>query len=230
MDIEEITSIPLSTRRLEDCSAWHFEKKGIFSVRSAYRMIQNTKRVREAWLEERASSSYHKREEGASTSLWKIKVPSKIRAFLWRLAKQSIPTGDVRHRSNMAPDISCSNCGQADSWRHSLLECNMARSVWALAPDDITEHMERTTEPDAKQRLFTMIASLRHEELIGYLVTVWAIWYARRKVIPKTYSKAHYQHIYSWRVLYGSWRLWTRRSERPHPGDLKLHLRSGWRQ
>jgi ribonuclease HI len=183
MDIEVITSIPLSTRRLEDCWAWHFEKKGIFSVRSAYRMIQNTKRVREAWLEERASSSDHKREEGAWTSLWKIKVPSKIRVFLWRLAKQSIPTGDVRHRRNMAPDSLCRICGHADSWRHSLLECNMARSVWALAPDGIMEHMERTTEPDAKQWLFAMIASLRHEELIRCLVTIWAIWYARRKAI-----------------------------------------------
>jgi hypothetical protein len=62
----------------------------------------------------------------------------------------------------------------------------MARSVWALAPDDITEHMERTTESDAKQWLFTMIASLCHEDLIRCLVTVWAIWYVMAcKYSPK---------------------------------------------
>jgi ribonuclease HI len=183
MDIEVITSIPLSTRRMDDCWAWHFEKTGIFSVRSAYRMICNIKRTREAWIEGRATSSNHKEEERAWTSLWKVKVPSKIRVFLWRLAKQSIPTGDVRHRRHMAPDISCGICGQADSWRHSLLECNMARCVWALAPDGVTEHMERTTEPDAKQWLFSMIATLRQEDLTFCLVTLWAIWYAQRKAI-----------------------------------------------
>jgi hypothetical protein len=45
MDIEVITAIPLSTRRMDDCWAWHFEKTGIFSVRSTYKMIVNTKRV-----------------------------------------------------------------------------------------------------------------------------------------------------------------------------------------
>jgi hypothetical protein len=43
MDVEVITMIPLSTRRIDDCWAWHFEKTGIFSVRSAYKMIINIK-------------------------------------------------------------------------------------------------------------------------------------------------------------------------------------------
>jgi hypothetical protein len=39
MDIEVIYSILFCTRRQEDCWAWHYERKGIFSVRSAYRML-----------------------------------------------------------------------------------------------------------------------------------------------------------------------------------------------
>jgi hypothetical protein len=190
MDVEVITMIPLSTRRIDGCWAWHFEKTGIFSVRTAYKMIINIKRTREAWIEEKATPSNHREDEQAWTSLWKVKVPSKIRVFLWRLAKQSIPTGDVRHRRNMAPDISCGICGQADSWRDSLLECNMARCVWALAPEAVTEHMERTTEPDTKQWLFSMIATLRQEDLTLCLVTLWAIWYARRKAIHEDISQS----------------------------------------
>jgi hypothetical protein len=45
MDIEVITVIPLNTRRMDDCWAWNFEKTGIFSVRSAYKMIINIKRA-----------------------------------------------------------------------------------------------------------------------------------------------------------------------------------------
>ncbi|XP_010236322.1 uncharacterized protein LOC104583970 [Brachypodium distachyon] len=83
----------------------------------------------------------------------------------------------------MAASSVCSICGETDSWRHSLIECNMSRCIWALAPESLWEHMERTSEPDAKQWIFTMIDSLPHEELTRCFVTLWAIWYARRKVL-----------------------------------------------
>jgi hypothetical protein len=74
-------------------------------------------------------------------------------------------------------DAACSLCGVADSWRHSLLECNMSRSV------TVTDHMERTTVSDPKLWLFKMMNSLKHEDLMRCLVTLWAIWFARRKAI-----------------------------------------------
>jgi hypothetical protein len=51
IDIELIRAIPLSTRRTTDLWSWFFEKNGIFSVKSAYRMIVDTKRRREDWIE-----------------------------------------------------------------------------------------------------------------------------------------------------------------------------------
>jgi hypothetical protein len=39
MDSEVISNIPICTRRQDDFWAWHYEKSGIFSVRSAYRML-----------------------------------------------------------------------------------------------------------------------------------------------------------------------------------------------
>lgn len=62
--------------------------------------------------------------------------------------------------------------GEADSWRHSLLECTMFRCVWALVPKEITEHMERTTEPEAKHWIFEMMSTLKHEDLIRCFVTL----------------------------------------------------------
>jgi hypothetical protein len=183
MDVEAIQATPISTTRFDDFWAWHHERTGVFSVRSAYRMVVNSKRRREAWLDGTAISSDHKKEEKNWSALWKVQVPSKLRVFLWRLAKQSIPTGDVRHHRNMAPDCSCSLCGAEDSWHHSLLECTMSRCVWALAPEEITEHMMGTAEPDAKQWIFSLINSLKHEDLIRCFVTLWAIWFARRKAI-----------------------------------------------
>jgi hypothetical protein len=77
MDIEIIRSIPLGLANHEDFWAWHFEKHGNFSVRSAYRMLSKTKNEREAWLDGTASSSGCNNYKNW-TSMWHTKVPSKI--------------------------------------------------------------------------------------------------------------------------------------------------------
>ena len=40
-----------------------------------------------------------------------------------------------------------------------------------------------TTEPNAKQWIFHMMSTLNNDDLIRCFVTLWAIWYARWKVI-----------------------------------------------
>jgi hypothetical protein len=102
MDIDVIKGIPLCTGAQEDFWAWHFEKSGVFSVRSAYETLVATKKAKEDWFEGRWASSRSADEGKEWTKLWKCKVPSKIRIFLWRLAQCSLPIGDVRHRRCMA--------------------------------------------------------------------------------------------------------------------------------
>ena len=139
MDVEAISGIPLSTRRQDDFWAWHYEKKGVFSVRSAYRMLVSNRERTAAWRDGRPGKSDVKSEEKEWTSLWQVQVPSNIKMFLWRLARQLIPFGDVLHHRKMAASSSCAIGGMEDSWRHSLLECNLAKCVWALEKEDITE-------------------------------------------------------------------------------------------
>lgn len=50
LDAEAILKILLCTRQNEDFWAWSEERKGNFTVRHAFRMIQRTKFSREAWL------------------------------------------------------------------------------------------------------------------------------------------------------------------------------------
>jgi hypothetical protein len=114
-------SIPLCNGRQPDFWAWHHDKKEIFTVRSAYRMLI-TRHV----LMENVGRSNRREAEKEWTSLWQVQVPSKIRVFLWCLARHSLPSANVLHRRNMADHNSCALCGAQDSWRHALLECNMA--------------------------------------------------------------------------------------------------------
>jgi ribonuclease HI len=83
----------------------------------------------------------------------------------------------------MADDDHCQFCGAQDSWRHALVDCNLARSVWALADEELTEHIQCSAEGDAREWIASLISTLKHSEQTRVFVTLWAIWHARRKAI-----------------------------------------------
>ena len=115
IDVEVICSIPLSTRRQDDFWAWQYERKGTFSVRSAYLMLVLNRERTSAWLDGRPGKSDFRAEEKEWTSLWHVQVPSKIRVFLWRLARQTLPSGDLLHHRKLAPSNICALCSAEDS-------------------------------------------------------------------------------------------------------------------
>jgi hypothetical protein len=146
VDMETIGNIPLCTRKQEDFWAWHHEKSDVFSVRSAYRMLVIHKHHATAYLEHTAGRSDLRAEEWLS--IWKLDVPSKIHIFLWRLTRNSIPSGDVLLHRNMHRTALVAS-GVQDSWKHSLIECNLARCVWALEQAELVEHLYNIQEIDA---------------------------------------------------------------------------------
>lgn len=195
MDVRVIMAIPLCTMNIPDFWSWHYEKNGKFSIKSAYRMMVATRARREAWLESTAGSSSTSSEEGAWKKLWKTQVSGKVRMFLWRLSKHSIPTNDVRAHRHMSDSSACGLCGAQDSWRHSLIECSMSRCRWSLMDVEITENLAAITEPNAKQWLFTLMETMSHELFVRLSVTLWAIWAARRKAIHEgIFQSPHSTH------------------------------------
>ena len=137
MDKEAILNIPLSSRVQDDFWAWHYERKGVFTVRSAYKLMSFTKQQRTDWLEHTEGHSRADADRRSWSRLWGAAVPSKVRVFAWRLAKSSIPTGEVRKHRSMADSAKCAICRAAvDTWRHSLFDCRMARCVWTLTDED----------------------------------------------------------------------------------------------
>jgi len=116
-------------------------------------------------------------------AVWWVQVPSKIRVFLWRLARHSIPVRGLLHRRNMADNNASCMCGVQDTWKHSLLDCHMAKCVWALEREEITEFLWNIQELNARDWLAVACSTLSQEEMTRVAVTLWATWHARRKVI-----------------------------------------------
>jgi len=193
IDAETIMQIPLCTRQIEDFWAWSEDRRGIFSVRTSYHMIHQKKLSREAWLYEQGGSSHSQADSEIWTKLWGFNVPSKLKVFLWRFAKNTTPTGALLHHRNMADTPACALCGAKDTWRHALLNCMVSRSTWALSSEHIIDALSKNEEGDAKRWLSSMHEALSHESFTTLVVTLWALWGARRKAIHEQIYQSPFQ-------------------------------------
>jgi hypothetical protein len=99
--------------------------------------------------------------------------------FLWHLAHQSLPCAPPPVRHNLVLYL----------WGGRLLEAlapnlHNGGCVWALVDESVTaSNLCRLEKSSAKQWLFLKMESLSKEEFAWVSVTLWAIWYARTKVI-----------------------------------------------
>lgn len=85
----------------------------------------------------------------------------------------SIPTGEVRVHRNMATDDICPICNAAsDTWQHALLDCNMSRAIWALADEEMVEHLIINRTEDARLWFFWLFDTMKQHELAAVLVTL----------------------------------------------------------
>jgi hypothetical protein len=89
VDVKRILAIPMK-HDMDDLLAWHFDKKGVFSVKSAYHVLDD-KRIR------LFETSRVKAVQGSNSlefrwkDIWKLKCPPKIKQFLRRLSHNSLP-------------------------------------------------------------------------------------------------------------------------------------------
>ena len=146
-------------------------------------MILRTKINREAWLHETEGSSFVQHESKDWSSIWHIQVPSKLRMLVWMLARHSMTCGDLLMHRHMSTEDTCNLCGARDTWKHALLTCPMSSSVWAPAPEHLVQHLVDRQEESPKDWLFVLHDILSKEDFVRLVVTLWAIWGARRKAI-----------------------------------------------
>ena len=97
LDIEAIANIPLCTDGKEDFWAWQYEWTGVFSVRSAYRMLVQRKEVNTAWLESKAGRSDTISVIKEWTNLWRVKCPRRYVCFCggWPVSQSQLEKSDA---------------------------------------------------------------------------------------------------------------------------------------
>ncbi|GLU13484.1 hypothetical protein SLE2022_301180 [Rubroshorea leprosula] len=119
----EILKIPIGA--CEDSLVWHHDKYGNFSVKSAYLLAYNPT----------PELGMHDTNRSLNTvdwkHLWKLKVPPKVRNFLWRAILNSLPSLDNLVKRGITQEITCPNCHMADETLiHLLFYCPHVEPIW----------------------------------------------------------------------------------------------------
>jgi len=111
--------------------AWHYDKKGVFSVKSAYHVLDDID-TRENRTQQGESSSGTGRHGCEWNAIWKLKCLPKVRQFLWRLAHNSLPWRmNIKRRGIKDIDTRCPMCGRLDEdGGHLFLKCKMVKQCW----------------------------------------------------------------------------------------------------
>jgi ribonuclease HI len=180
-DVQAITEIEIPSTGQGDRIAWHFERNGVFTVKSAYRLGLDLKhRNRDI----SSCSMAPNGDRSVWNSIWKSKVQPKIQVFGWRVATDTLATMKNKWRRTLELNDRCHICGNdTEDAHHATVRCTKAsalrhamRKIWTL-PD---EYLFRYTGKDWLQLLLSQVNEVTKSRI---LMLLWRSWHLRNDVI-----------------------------------------------
>jgi hypothetical protein len=149
----------------KDVFVWNLTNSGAFTVKSMYLDLLDD------------DTKYLKKY------IWKIKVPLKIKIFMWFLHHKVILTKDNLAKRKWQGCKKCAFCDKDESIQHLFFECPLAKIIWriifmtfSLAPQkNITNLFGNWLSGIAKKDLVQI--------RVGVCAVLWAIWNMRNDTV-----------------------------------------------
>ena len=174
-DVQVILRIPIH-EQLDDFPAWHYDKKGLFSVKSAYKVArdcearESVKGLPECFNPVGTTCGFEWKK------LWSLPLPNKILHFLWRVATNSLPLRMKLKQRGINIDTRCPLCFRLNEDGGHIF-CKLVKPIWrGLQMEDTRELIARCPSgPSLLQEIF----NLNEEKRLTACCLLW-IWWAER--------------------------------------------------
>lgn len=102
----------------QDKFSWRFSSTGAFTVKSAYNYITG-------------GHERDRRAQGPWKLVWSLKIPEKIRVFIWKCMNQRLLTNKERFRRKLTATPYCYKCKTVpESIIHLLRDCPQVCNIW----------------------------------------------------------------------------------------------------
>jgi hypothetical protein len=198
VDVHRILQIPLHIHGFDDFIAWSETKHGRYTVRSGYYL---------QWHHQFAAPAASLSLPGGSASnpvwkiLWRMKIPSKVKIFMWRALHGILPLQSILYNHHIGTTCGCPICNQGpEDISHLLFQCETARDLWNnLGIADLI--IEAKQVDRAGSSVLEELLRRQDNTLVGFSeiglnemisVSCWYLWWIRRRkthneVVPPIY-------------------------------------------
>lgn len=97
-------SLPLSYRSTTDKLIWQIKTQCTYTTKSDYKLLRdNEASTRPSTLNPTALSGFLKK-------IWSLKVPNKVKHFVWRACNETLPTKKNLFHRNVTKSAICGGC------------------------------------------------------------------------------------------------------------------------
>ncbi|KAL3513503.1 hypothetical protein ACH5RR_026220 [Cinchona calisaya] len=128
MEVEAISSIPLSKSLIRDRWVWHHNKNGQFSVHSAYHLAIKLPEFLSRGVSEGLGSDG---VNGVWNVIWHMVIPPKIKHFMWQACNNVLPMMVQLGSRGVNLDQHCLVCrGERENLSRILFHCRIAKEIW----------------------------------------------------------------------------------------------------
>ncbi|XVF73428.1 hypothetical protein PTKIN_Ptkin12aG0201100 [Pterospermum kingtungense] len=128
------------------------------------------------------SSNSHFHIPGDWHRLWQLNVPPKVKNFVWRAAREILPTRDRLRSRGVDVPMTCIFCSNAleNSW-NLFIDCTFAQSCWQhIGLADKVNGLTSTAD-SFMEWLFAAIGALQDPVVGKIVMIIWSIWRERNE-------------------------------------------------
>jgi ribonuclease HI len=177
--VEAISRIIIPIRQREDKLMWIHDHKGVFTVKSAYKLNHDNSSGSNAGFEWQR--------------IWKLKAHERTKMLIWRIGANVLPTKERIAQRMPISDTSCSLCNaEPESGAHLFFNCTVARAIWyggswcfrsdSISVQNNEDIVKIVLDPPCLGRLQNKAELKDHYSLIMG-TTIEAIWNLRNRVL-----------------------------------------------
>jgi hypothetical protein len=131
-------------------------------------------------------------------TLWKLKLPLKIKIFMWYVKCRVVLTKDNLARRNWQGNKMCAFCSHQEMIQHLFFDCHFMKFLWRVVQCTFNIDTLTSVEHLLNDWAFSVGVRLKKFMLVGASALCWALWTCRNDIVfDKVPMKTYIQVIYS---------------------------------
>lgn len=176
-DAKLILGIPLGRRSRSDMLLWHFDAKGCFTVKSAYKLAAQG-------VHGTGSSSSAPNESYVEfwKKVWRAKVPGKVKVHVWKACRAILPTVSRLLSRRIVLDQGCFFCDDpSETIEHVCRDCPFSKA-FLLHFSELRASLSAT--PSSVSFLFWLVSCSETLSPVSFaflLFALWSLWKERNQ-------------------------------------------------